>query len=453
MKAKGYFCLLSVVLLVALGFMTYFMLRQGFSWYLVLAESLTLLVLALLFVLYARAVKPLEIIGNGMDLLREQDFSSRLGYVGQKDADKVVDIFNKMMAQLKDERLRIREQNQFLDLLVNSSPMGVIILDFDEIINVINPAACQMMGVTADFAVGHPVNALGNGQLPQSLATIGRGESATIRTDDGRVFKCSCASFLDRGFHHTFYLVETMTEELLKAEKKAYDQVIRMMSHEVNNSMAGMASSLDTVREIICADTVDSTLHAEDKSDVQSLLSICAERCISLSSFISAFANVVKIPEPNVESVRLNDFISNRLRFFESLCSHKKITFETQLSAEVGTIRIDPILMEQVVVNIVKNAAEAIQEVGTISIETGVSAALERQPATTYLIISDNGKGISADAAGKLFTPFFSTKPNGQGIGLTIVRDILLKHHCGFSLRTGTDGRTRFSIFFSNICG
>mgnify|MGYP000202363752 CR=1 FL=1 len=81
------------------------------------------------FVFYRRIIKPLHIIGNGMELLKEQDFSSRLGKVGQTEADRVVDVFNKMMEQLKNERLHLREQNHFLDLLVNASPMGVIYVE------------------------------------------------------------------------------------------------------------------------------------------------------------------------------------------------------------------------------------------------------------------------------------------------------------------------------------
>ena len=109
-------------------------------------EALVLLTIIYLFVFYRRIIKPLHIIGNGMELLKEQDFSSRLGKVGQTEADRVVDVFNKMMEQLKNERLHLREQNHFLDLLVNASPMGVIILNLDEEILSMNPAACKLFG-------------------------------------------------------------------------------------------------------------------------------------------------------------------------------------------------------------------------------------------------------------------------------------------------------------------
>lgn len=98
-------------------------------------------------------IKPLDTIGNGMDLLREQDFSSRLTPVGQKEADRIVLVFNRMMEQLKDERLRLREQNHFLDLLVSVSPMGLIILTLDGHVSMINAAALRYLDYVTDDEV------------------------------------------------------------------------------------------------------------------------------------------------------------------------------------------------------------------------------------------------------------------------------------------------------------
>lgn len=497
MKARGYFWILAIVMAAALVFITIVLFRQGFSWFFMAAEILVILVMVLLFFLYKRVVKPMETIGNGMDLLREQDFSSRLGYVGQKDADRVVDTFNKMMDQLKDEKLRIREQNRFLDLLMDSSPMGVIITDFDGKITVVNPSACGMLGVEGDAVAGLSLGEISDGQLPQVLSVMEKGTSHTVRTEDGNIYKCTRASFMDRGFSHPFYLIEQMTEELHRAETKAYGQVIRMISHEVNNSMAGVASSMDTVREILEAvdaggagegvgaagagiaagacEAVDSgtgaagagmgatggiALSANDAEDIRSLLKISSDRCISLSDFITAFASVVKIPEPQIVPVLLNEFISNRLRFFESICAGKAVSFDVKLSPGVGSVEIDPVLMEQALVNVVKNAAEAIDGEGVIRVETIAGGFLKKGDAKagsasyiapkgeTMLVVSDNGRGITPEAAEKLFTPFFSTKANGQGIGLTLIRDILVKQKCRFSLTTGSDGWTRFTVKF-----
>ncbi len=146
MKLRGYFYILTVLLLTIFGFVFYERLHI-LSWKTVVIVVLMLITLAFLILFYQKVVRPMQSISNGMDLLREQDFSSRLRSVGQHEADRVVAIFNKMMEQLKNERLRLREQNQFLDLLIKASPMGVIVLDFDHRITGLNPAAFKIMGV------------------------------------------------------------------------------------------------------------------------------------------------------------------------------------------------------------------------------------------------------------------------------------------------------------------
>ena len=438
MRAKVYFWILAIALILAMLFIIFSLVEEGLNWYFIIAEGFIALVLFLLVQLYIRTIKPLNTIGSGMDLLKAQDFSSRLGYVGQKDADKIVEIFNKMMKQLKDERVQLREQNHFLDLLVNSSPMGLIILDIDEKIVTLNPATCKMMGLKEcdlEHMLGKKIQEVAS-HLTKELAKLAKEESSMIHMNDGNIYKCTHASFMNRGFNHTFYLIEKMTEELLKAEKKAYEQVIRMISHEVNNSMAGVSSSIDMIQHSLS----DVPSMEEETKEMVELLSIASDRCINLSKFITRFAEVVKIPQPQLSSVFLNDFIKDRMLFIESLASRKQIHFSLELTDIEPKVMIDSILMEQVVLNIIKNAIESVGDRGTISIETSTKPI--------SLTIVDNGEGISEEVAIKLFSPFFSTKPNGQGIGLLLVREILLKHGYKFSLATGEDGLTRFTVFF-----
>ena len=123
MRIKGFFYIL-VFLLLALGSVLLFLSSQLNTIFFYIGEGLILFILIYMTFFYRKIVKPLNTIGSGMELLREQDFSSRLSPVGQYEADRVVNIFNRMMEQLKNERLRLREQNNFLDLLIKASPMS-----------------------------------------------------------------------------------------------------------------------------------------------------------------------------------------------------------------------------------------------------------------------------------------------------------------------------------------
>lgn len=419
--------------MVALGTLAYFSFYASSRHLFFVMEGLLLLTVIYLIFLYQRVIKPLHIIGNGMELLREQDFSSRLSLVGQTEADKVVEIFNKMMEQLKNERLHLREQNHFLDLLIKASPMGVIILDLDDKIQSLNQAARQILAFEDHEVTGKSFAEI-DSPLTEELLQLPPYESRTFRLNNANIYKCTHSSFVDQGFHHSFYLIESLTREVFKAEKKAYEKVIRMIAHEVNNTTAGITSTLDTLEYAL--------REREETEEFSEVLRVSIERCYRMSDFITNFAEVVRIPEAELQEHDLNEVVTSSKRFMESLCLNRQINIEMQLSETALMVNLDKTLFEQVLVNIIKNAVESIGAEGTIYIRT------THHPVS--LEIADTGKGIDKEKESKLFTPFFSSKPNGQGIGLTIIREILQKHHCSFSLRTYNDGLTRFKIQFYN---
>ena len=403
----------------------------GNSLHLYLMEGVIAFLLVFWLIFNRKIVKPLELIGNGMDLLREQDFSSRLTQVGQFEADRVVNIFNRMMDQLKNERLRLREQNHFLDLLIQASPMGVVIVDFDGRITQVNPMAVKMFGLPAEQLHGCKLAEV-QAALAKELARMKRDETAVVRLNDSNIYKCTCTTFTDSGFPHPFYLMERMTDELMRAEKKAYEKVIRMIAHEVNNTTAGITSALDSAWQVLSEE--------QGMDDLCGMMRVCMERCYSMSRFITRFADVVKIPEPVLAPVDLNVLATSCARFMESVCKERNIGLRLECDPEAGLVKADVSLMEQVLVNILKNAVESIGSDGEIIVRTAAKAFVE---------IVDNGPGISKEVESKLFSPFFSTKPNGQGIGLVFIREVLSRHRCSFSLSTYEDGLTRFRIRFN----
>jgi nitrogen fixation/metabolism regulation signal transduction histidine kinase len=427
---KRFFWILSVLLLLIPAIITYkfFHTETSFRWFIGI-EALIVLTTIYLIVFYRRIIKPLQIIGDGMGLLKEQDFTSRISKVGQPEADRIVDIFNKMMQQLKEERLHLREQNRFLDLLINASPLGVIILDLDKYVASVNPAVLKLLKIkNQEKIIGKTLNKT-DYLLLQELAKIKNSTSEIIRLNDANIYKCTCSSFIDKGFPHTFFLIESLTEEVFKAEKKAYEKVIRMIAHEVNNTTAGLTSTLDTLT------------HTLQNEDINSVLQVTIERCYSMNRFINNFADVVRIPEPIFRETNLNELVISCKRFMENICRNKNIQINLNLCEIPPIVVIDGILFEQVLVNIIKNSTEAIGEEGG-----DIFICTEADP--PCLEIADNGKGIDRDTEKKLFTPFFSAKPNGQGLGLIFIREVLQKHGCTFSLRTYSDGLTRFKICF-----
>lgn len=434
MRIKVYFAIL-ILFLLGLGVTLFYLSGKMIPMHIYIVEGIIAFILIFIFVFYRKIVKPMNTIGSGMELLREQDFSSRLSMVGQYEADRIVNVFNRMMEQLKNERLRLREQNHFMDLLIQASPMGVVILSLDDEISQMNPMALKVFGVRLEDVLGKKLNQLGS-PLTEQLVAIPRGQTSVIRLNDANIYRCVHSTFIDRGFKHSFYLIEQMTDEVMKAEKRAYEKVIRMIAHEVNNTTAGIISTLDTMEQALSEE--------EDMEDICEVMHVCTDRCFSMSRFITRFADVVKIPEPNLAPVKLNELVASCKRFMEGMCNDRHVKLILECDPKVGTVKVDTSLFEQALVNIIKNAVESIEtntaNQGEVIVKTSCPTCIE---------VIDNGAGISKEVEAKLFSPFFSTKPNGQGIGLVFIREVLSRHGCTFSLHTYSDGLTRFRILFS----
>ena len=354
--------------------------------------------LGLLAALYYSLVKPVNAVVNGMDLLRGQDFSTRLAHVGQRDADTLVGVFNSMMDRLKSERLRVMEQNNFLKQLID------VCRSFEEM----------------------------SSPLAQAIAGVEQGSTDTLRMGDSNVLCCSKLWFMDNGFRRTFVLLEELTDEVMRAEREAYGKVIRIISHEVNNTLTGVNSILGLVSGMPAVSADGMMAEAVES---------CQERCTGLGKFISSYAEVVKIPEARLQPVDLAETLRSMWRFLEGMAP-AGLEMELRCDGPMP-VMADAVLLEQVMVNVVKNAIESIgaRQGGRVTVKAGGSPV--------RLEVADNGAGVSPEVSRRLFTPFFSTKPGGRGLGLMFVSDILDKHRCRFSLRTDPDGLlTRFTVEF-----
>lgn len=433
MKSKILFLILAVLVfgaILAVGFLFY---KTDIYKFLII-EGIGILAIILFIILYYRLIKPYQIISSGMELLKEQDFSTRLRFISSSEANQVIEVFNKMMDQLKDERLQVREKNHFLDLLIQASPQGVIILDFDEKISEVNSAGQRLLNVTDIEEIKGKKLTETNISIGKQLSELNPGQDVVIRSSGITMYKCSRSSFIDRGFAHPFILIEELTHELLKIEKKSYENIIRMMAHEVNNSVGAVSSTLNVI-----SDTLRQNENNE-LADVLPAVDASFDRCRHLGQFISNFAEVVKIPSPSISEVSINELARSVEALTGIECQRRNISLSLDLTTDWDKARIDSIQFEQVLVNIVKNAYEAIGENGQIVIST-MSRPLS-------IVIANNGPAITEEVKQKLFTPFFTTKSSGQGIGLMFVREVLLNHKCKFDLRS-EDGWTRFEITFS----
>lgn len=426
MRVSLIFTLLLIVLGVAVGGLVYFAGKvPGALW---LAAGVGITGVVLLSVFYRSVMRPLRVIANGVDLLRAQDFSSRLARVGQREADRIVDMFNGIMVSLRTERLKLREQNHFLDLLTDVSPMGVIQLSFEGRVTSANPAAELFLDVPRRGQLeGKRLSEI-DSELGRVLDALEQDEVKVVRLNDSMVYRCYRLSFMDRGQRHPFLLLERLTEEVMRAEKKSYEMVIRMIAHEVNNSLAGITSVLEVAAEAT----------GDTDPDISEALTACRRRCHDMGDFITKFAGVVKIPDPVNVEVDVPSMLRTWLPVLESLCVRTGSTFRADIPDISVDARLDPVLIEQAVTNIVKNAAESAGEGGHVTLRFDADKR--------RIEVTDDGPGIDTATSDKLFTPFFTTKSDGHGLGLLLVSEVLNRHRFKFSLSTDADRLTRFKI-------
>ena len=375
---------------------------------------------------------PRQAVARGMELIESQDYNNRLVKVGEPNADRIVDLFNSLIDKLRAERLINREQESLLKLLIDASPMGVVMLDFNDKVSMVNSSFYKICGLSDKLNLtGKKFNEIPCDLLPEMLKTP-LGKSEIIRKGNFRIFRCYHLSFIQEGFKREFYLLESLTDEIMKAEKAAYEKVIRTISHEVNNSMGGVKSVLEIMDEIT------------ENPDVKQVIQSCENRCESMCNFIRDYADVVKISEPVMKEFDLSKEIEMMVPFLRQILPLEVSLIYVKPEEKI-IINADSSQIQQVVLNIVKNGAESIKGEGFIEID------IIKDMEGVGLVISNNGQPIKEADAKQLFTPFFTTKPDGKGIGLTFVREVLNRHKADYSLQTDSDSITRFSILFRKI--
>jgi two-component system, NtrC family, nitrogen regulation sensor histidine kinase NtrY len=393
-------------------------------------------VLSVIFgVLLVRAFfVPLDLIRTGAELINERDFTCKFLETGQAEMDQLVIIYNRMIDALREERLKAAEQHYFLQEVVTASPSGIVILDFDGRVSHLNPTAERLLQQRVEEAAGKQLNELG-APFGRHLAELPIGQSSVISFHGNRRVKCQRSQFFDRGFGRHFLLLEELTEELRQSEKRAYEKLIRMMSHEVNNSVAAVASLLESCQNYA------AHIGETDRDDFATALTVARDRAQHLNGFMRRFADVVRLPSPELRPCDLRRLLEDLASLFAVEFRRRRVCLEWDVDPAMPPVSVDKNQMEQVFINILKNSLEAIEEEGRITIRLA-----ENGPGP-FVAIEDSGPGIPDEIRQQLFTPFFSTKPDGQGIGLTLIQEILLHHGFRFSLESPESGPTRFTIW------
>ena len=408
--------------------------RESLGWWLFPLE----IALAVSFVYGLRlarvAVEPLGLARRLAEVIESGEHGARYPSIGYAELDRVIGTYNTMLENLQREWLRLGEQRGFLERFLKVTPVGVAILDFDGRVSLANPRARELLGGPhCDALTGRTLAEIGSA-VAGALDRLDVDEARMITDAAGRRLRCQRGEFEDRGFPRTYVLIEELTAEIHRTERAAYEKLIRMISHEVTNAVAATNSLLESCLKY--AELIDG---GEHRADYENALNVLIKRNRSLNEFTKGFSDLVKLPGPQREDVDLRNLLQAAQTMFSAELKARNITLRIAADANLPLVSMDRSQIDQVLMNVIMNAAEAIERDGTIEI------VARRADGYVTLVVSDTGCGLNDQVRRNLFSPFFTTKRHGQGLGLMLVKEILTQHGFAFALEPGERG-ARFRI-------
>jgi nitrogen fixation/metabolism regulation signal transduction histidine kinase len=423
----------------------------------VAAEAVLIASAVLGVLLLRRALQPLDYTLRFSELLHEHNYAARLQEAPGDELAGLVAQYNAMLEALYQERLRLGEQRGFLDRLLEATPSAVLAFDFDGRIRLVNASALALLGIAApeghalgDWQAGAAAFAEGADaasrlrslQLLSALEALPLGESRLLADTDGRRYRAQRSHFFDRGFARHFLLVEELTEELDSSERATYEKLVRVLAHEVNNTVAATGSVLDSLL------FYRPQLAPADGEDFGTAIDAVKRRNASLGEFIERFTRVVKMPAPEPRPTALQDLLEDVLRLYREPSRARGVAVAFARCDALPPLAIDRNLFEQALLNIAKNAVEAAEaSARERGVPGSVQLELVREDGRARLSVVDSGDRLGEVPPGQMFTPFFSTKKGGQGIGLLFVREVLQRHGLAYRLAPDGAGHTRFDIW------
>lgn len=371
--------------------------------------------------------RPLQTLSNVVAALREDDYSFRARGAMRNDAlgDLALEI-NALAGMLQAQRAGALEAMALVERVLHSMRSPVLAFDPEGRLKLMNAAAEQMLGVDAKKALGHPAEEFELAYLlhaeDDDLFSLDHGQQSTR-------WMINSASFRLSGVPHTLVVLSDVSAALREEERLAWARLIRVLGHEINNSLAPIKSIAEILRSRVAA-----AIPGDQREDFERGLDVIENRAESLNRFLQAYRQLMGLPAPRLAPVPLASLV-NRVAQLEMRVP-VKVTGQGEI-----TLPVDADQIEQAMINLVRNAAEAALSPDTTHHDTpSVEIRWRRSNSEAVIEILDNGPGLTN--ASNLFVPFYTTKPNGTGIGLALAQQIVQAHRGSVELRNRTDGQT-----------
>ncbi|HVS51723.1 MAG TPA: ATP-binding protein [Opitutaceae bacterium] len=377
------------------------------------------------FAAQARVVRPLQTMANLLSALREGDFAVRArGARRDEPLGDVMAEINTLSRTLQEQRLSALEATALLRTVMEEINIAIFAFDADRKLRLANHAAQLLLAKPAERILGRDAAEIG-------LADCLEGESGRLLqlTFPGTAGRWGMrrSEFREGGRPHQLVVIADLSRTLREEELQAWQRIVRVLGHELNNSLAPIKSIAGSLGAMLRT----PQRAADWEADMRSGLDIIAARADSLARFMQAYARLARLPQPTLAPCELAPLV------------RRVVALETRLPVQILsspelTLLCDAAQIEQLVINLVKNAVEAVLEPRPLaSGDGGVRLAWKKSGGYVDFLVIDDGPGVAQ--ATNLFVPFFTTKPEGSGIGLVLCRQIAENHSGTLTLANRED--------------
>ena len=396
-------------------------------------EALVWWVLALM--LHEQVIRPLQTLANVVAALREEDYSFRARGAATDDALGELSMeVNALADLLADQRVRAIEATALLRRVVEEIDAPLFAFDPDHVLKLINPAGERLLQQPSVRLIGRTAAEVG---LAECLAAPNESLISLPANSPSARWLVGQSKFREKGVPHTLIVLSDVSRALRGEERKAWQRLIRVLGHELNNSLAPIKSIAGSLGSRLG----QIQLSSEERHDFERGLEIIETRSASLNRFLQAYRQLAQMPPPVMKKVALLPIVE-RVAFLET-----RLPITIARGPDV-TLMVDPDQVEQMLINLVRNAVEAVLESPAVKdpARSGGTVKFATPPVTinwtiedqnVVLTIDDNGPGLLNPS--NAFVPFYTTKPEGSGIGLALSRQIVEAHQGSIELSNRND--------------
>jgi nitrogen fixation/metabolism regulation signal transduction histidine kinase len=387
-----------------------------------------------------------------LDSVRYADFSQGFTSDGRGPLfDRLRDAFREVTSEFRRIRAEKEEQVRYLENVVQH--IGIPLLSFgdDGTVELMNRAARRLLrtGPIRNIEALSDVSP----ELVEHLRTLDSGKQAMVRVaEEDRTLQLAVnvSRFRLRGKAHAIASIQDLRNELEEKEMEAWQQLTRVLTHEINNSVAPISSLASTahrlLEDVATAESSDNgQVDDETATDIREAVDTIERRSKGLISFVESYRSFTKIPNPTFKVIGAEELFEDVRRLLRVQIEDHNLTCEIHVDPPSLEITADPELIEQVLINLTLNAMQALEGQDDARIE--LCARIDRR-SRPVLQVRDNGPGIPPDVQEKIFVPFFTTKEDGSGIGLSLSRQIMRLHGGTLSVRSEQGTETVFTLRF-----